>query len=124
MKKMLKSLENNQRGFTLVELMVVVLIVGILVAIAVPVYNSAQKKAKETACRANIKIIKSAILQAEIDGEDIGTEDPMDSLAKYFDETPECPDGGDYTITNSGGNYTVECSKHPQSESSGAGTGS
>jgi prepilin-type N-terminal cleavage/methylation domain-containing protein len=52
--------KNNKKGFTLVELMVVVVIIGILVAIAVPVYNSATGNAARNACWANQRTIEGA----------------------------------------------------------------
>lgn len=53
----------NRKGFTLVELMVVVIIIGILVAIAVPVYNSTQGAAKLRAHQANVRILQGAASQ-------------------------------------------------------------
>jgi len=52
---------NNQKGFTLVELMVVVVIIGVLVAIAVPVYNNVSEKARLNAHLANIRAIEGAV---------------------------------------------------------------
>ena len=53
----------KQEGFTLIELMVVILIIGILVAIAVPVFFAAQSNAQKGACLDNLRTIDSVIMQ-------------------------------------------------------------
>lgn len=53
----------KEEGFTLVELMVVVLIIGILVAIAIPVFGSVQKNARTRSCQANQRTIDGAVTQ-------------------------------------------------------------
>ena len=51
---MLKKL-NNKKGFTLMEMLIVVAIIAVLVAIAIPVFNGALTKSKEAADVANIR---------------------------------------------------------------------
>ena len=63
---MFKALK-SKKGFTLVELMVVVAILAILVAVAIPVYNSVTTNAEKNACLANARTIDSAILQYNAD---------------------------------------------------------
>lgn len=59
MRKLLKS----KHGFTLVELMIVVVILGILVAIAVPIFGAVTRNSKRKACRSTQKIIETAAVQ-------------------------------------------------------------
>ena len=59
--KNLFKLTKNKKGFTLVELMVVVAIIGVLTLIAVPVYNNVTENARKKADLATIKSIQTAI---------------------------------------------------------------
>ena len=57
--KLRKSMK-NEKGFTLIELMIVVAIIGILAAIAIPNFLSYQKKAKTSEAKVNIGAIKTS----------------------------------------------------------------
>ena len=52
----------NQRGFTLVELMIVVAIIGILTAIAFPLYANIQARARVAKAQADVRTLASAVV--------------------------------------------------------------
>ncbi len=93
---MLKSLRGEQ-GFTLIELMVVVLIIGILVAIAVPVFMNASQNAKVKSAQANLRTLDGAI-QTYISVNNTEPSAISDLIPTYIKKMPSDPlGGGDYT---------------------------
>jgi len=125
LKKMLKMLKTGEKGFSLVELMVVVVIIGVLVAIAIPVYNRTTDRAEKGACHANQRMIEGAASQHAMNtGISINDVD-IDDLDEYFnDGTPTCPSAGTYDIAGGRASCTADGHYHySQDLPSGGGGG-
>jgi type IV pilus assembly protein PilA len=63
-----KSMDEKDHGFTLVELLVVMIIIGILAAIAIPVFLNQRKKATETSEKADVSTIGKEAMSFYVDG--------------------------------------------------------
>jgi prepilin-type N-terminal cleavage/methylation domain-containing protein len=68
-----KTMKTNMKGFTLVEIMIVVAIIGLLIAIALPNFLEARRKSQTRACIANMRNCDSAIQQGMIEEPSIAT---------------------------------------------------
>lgn len=93
----------RKQGFTLVEIMIVVAIIGLLAAIAIPAFQRSRDTTRQNACINNLRQIDSAkeqILMAEGDDADLD----WDALGDYIRNAPlSCPQGG----ADDGSDYAI-----------------
>ena len=93
----IKQFFKDKKGFTLVELMVVVAILGILTMVAIPVFNKSTDKAKITTCEANVRTIESALAMAQANGDSMDQYKNNENIGAtlqtngYLKEAPKCP---------------------------------
>ena len=77
MSRLRSNIRRARHAFTLVEIMIVVLIIGILLAIAVPNFVRARESSRAKSCQANLKQIAGAKEQWALDNKKSNTDTPM-----------------------------------------------
>jgi prepilin-type N-terminal cleavage/methylation domain-containing protein len=110
---MKKHIQKNHAGFTLVEIMIVVAIIGLLAAIAIPNFVKARATSQANACINNLRQIDAAASQFALEkgkktGDSITFPDDLTPYIKMNSSgsIPVCPAGGTYDDSTVGTNAT------------------
>lgn len=102
-------------GFTIIELLIVLAIIAIILAVAIPNYSRSREESTKNTCVANLRQINNAVDQWVIDNKiAVGTvlsgSDEEDVYSYLKGSRPKCPSGGEYTIHAVGDVPQVTCS--------------
>lgn len=106
---MLPFARSRRGGFTLIEIMIVVVIIGVLLSVAMPGFTKARDNTRLKSCLKNMQIIswakeEYAIEAGKSDGDPVNL---TDLVPIYIRKDPECPASGVYTPMPIGQN--VDC---------------
>src|SRR5215475_13336817 len=89
------SIRITRTGFTLIEIMIVVALIGVLASIAIPSYIHARERTRMVTCIQNLKVIDNSIQQwATETKKQSGTPVTPSDIRSYMKDLPICPAGG------------------------------
>ena len=73
----------NKKGFTLMEMLIVIAIIAILIAIAIPTFTAALEKSRQKTDLANARALKSLVVAQYMAGDESKPDIPVDVLSKF-----------------------------------------
>ncbi|ORX22345.1 prepilin-type N-terminal cleavage/methylation domain-containing protein [Thermoanaerobacterium sp. PSU-2] len=102
-----KALNKDEKGFTLIELIVVIAILGILAAIAVPRVTNSLSNAKNNANSANLQIVQEAVERYNAENGNYPSS-LNDLVPNYLKSIPTLQDGKTFNYDQSSGTVSIK----------------
>ena len=95
--------KSSRGGFTLIEMVIVILILATLLSIAIPQVMRARENARTQSCIANLWEIEGAEVRWAMENRKGSGDVPSkgDLVPGHMKQWPECPEGGTYTLQGS-----------------------
>lgn len=93
---------NNDKGFTLIEMMIVLLIISILILIAIPNVTKHSKSIDEKGCAAYLKMVQGQVEAFKMDEKRLPKNIDELSTAGFLPTGARCPNGSELTIDENG----------------------
>ena len=109
-------MKGNDSAFTLLEIMIVVTLIGVLAAVAIPTFTNAVAKTQRQTCITTLKSIDTAKAQWMAEAQKSANETPTDADLfgenKPLRDKPKCPSGGSYDLRRAGEKPTCTVAGH------------
>ena len=113
----LRERSNGEGGFTLVELLVVMLILGLLAAIAIPSFFNQRDKAKDADAKADVRTAQTAMETYNTDNDGSYADADVAALEAIEETLTDIPDGDlDVTPTATGDGYAIAVTSDTDNE--------
>lgn len=89
---------NNERAFTLIEMMIVLLIISVLILVAIPNVTKHSKSIDEKGCKAYVQMVQGQVEAFKMEFKDVEPLKVELVKAGYLPKEPQCPDGSEINI--------------------------